>query len=62
MAKVTLSNGKSIVASKESFERAFQLIEAYGKIGKKLQMPVTEGDDELHGALNQAEASFAQQM
>ena len=59
MAKVTLPNGKCIVAAKESLERAFQLIEAYGKVGKRLSMPVSQEDDEIHGATNQAEASFA---
>ena len=39
MAKVVLPSGKTIVAAKESLERAFQLVEAWGKVGKKQSMP-----------------------
>ena len=61
MAKVVLPSGKIIVAAKESLERAFQLIEAWGKVGKKQPMPANQ-EDELHGAVNQAEPNFAQHM
>lgn len=39
MAKVVLPSGKTIVAAKESLERAFQLVEAWGKVVKKHPMP-----------------------
>ena len=61
MAKVVLPSGKTIVAAKESLERAFQLVEAWGKVVKKHPMPANQ-EDELHGAVNQAETNFAQHM
>ena len=56
MAKVTLPSGKVITAPKESLDRAFQLIEAWGKIGKR---NLANQEDELHGATTQGSPGLA---